>query len=399
MEHFTVTHHDAPIGSVLRVAIVALLLTGCATTDTPSTTDRTATLVREQALQPDGAPPLTTISRVAATDAHVYVGQQGEQHILQYTANGTFIGTVGRTGGGPGELRDLARFGVVGDTLWAIDWGARRVTHFAINGAVLNDVALEPSVSGDDPTVSPYYLLPEAVARDGSILGWGGTVARLLADGTVTKTPIVRFAVRGNRRDTLGWHDMTHYGLMLRGKNGGGVYWSQPVETNTFAVYDGAHDKVCVVHRDRWAREQSATIGVTCLGTTGDTVWQRAIAYEPVPIPAQLRDSLRDSRVRPLRREFSAAEVDAALYIPTHWPPVTDGMAGADGSLWLRGPALDGRTTYVVLSAAGDVTTRITVPETQRVLWADRSTAWVQELDADDVPTLTRFAVQPALPR
>ncbi len=103
--------------------------------------------------------------------------------------------------------------------------------------------------------------------------------------------------------------------------------------------------------------------------------------------------------MRPLRLQFSADEVDAALYIPTHWPPVTEGIAGADGSIWLRGPALDGTTTYLVLSAAGDVTTRVSVPETLRVLWADRSTAWVQELDADDVPTLTRFSVQPALPR
>ncbi len=239
-----------------------LSLTGCAGSDSSHSTAQAATLVREQSLQLDGAPPLTSISRVAATDSYVYLGQVGEQEILMYSADGAFMRTVGRLGSGPGEFRELARFGVLGDTLWAIDWGTRRLTRFGTDGAVLDDAAFEPFVTGDDPSVSPYYLMPEALVGDGSVLGWGGTAARLLADGTVTNAPVMRVSVRGNGSDTLGWHDMKHYGLMLRGKKGG-MYWTQPVETNTFAVYDGAHDKVCVVQRDRWAREQSATVGVT----------------------------------------------------------------------------------------------------------------------------------------
>lgn len=391
--------HTARSTAFLRPLVGALAATGlaigCTAADIETQAARTATLVREQSLQLEGAPPLTSISRVAATDSFVYVGQQGEQEILMYDSDGAYLRTIGRAGSGPGEFRELARFGVLHDTLWAIDWGMRRLTRFSEDGGVLNDLAFEPSVSGDDTAVSPFYLLPEVLVGNGSILGSGGTAARLLANGSVEEAPIMRWSVQTNSSDTLGWYSMKHYGLIPVGKNGGGFYWTQPVQTRSFTVYDGSDGKACVVERDQLARQQVAEIGVTCLGLTGDTVWQRAIAYAPVPIPDRVRDSLRDSRVRPLRQRFSADEVDAALYIPTHWPPVSEGIAGADGSIWLRGPSLDGNATYIVVSAAGDAITRITVPETQRVLWANHSTAWVQELDADDVPTLTRFVVEP----
>ena len=350
-------------------------------------------------MSPLGAPPLTNVSRVVATEQAVYVGQRGEQEVLRYSTTGEFVGTIGCRGGGPGEFLELARFGVVGDSVWAIDWGTRRLSLFAPHGALLRTTAFEPFATGDDPSRSPYSLMPEALGPDGGVLGWGGTAARLLADGTVQQAPIVRRSSDGSRSDTLGWYDKRHYGLMLRSADGRGLYWTQPVEAHTLAVYDAAHGKVCVVHRDRLAREGRAVIGVTCLDIRGDTVWRRDLAYAPVPIPAAIRDSLRESRVRPLRNQFSADDVDAALYIPTHWPPVSDAFVGADGSVWLRGPVVEGEVTYLVVNTTGDRVTRITVPESQRVLWVDHSVAWVQELDADDVPTLVRFSLQHASPR
>lgn len=372
----------------------ALVLAACAQPDASPAADRTASLVRALTLQTDGGPLLTTISRVAATDSYVYVGQRGEQEILMYAADGAYVRTIGRLGSGPGEFRELSRFGVVRDTLWAVDGGTRRLTRFAINGDVLDDHAFAPWISPKEAEATPYSFMTETVLEDGTALGRGGTFARLMADGTVTRLPVLRMSLATGASDTLGWHDIRFAGLLLLGKNGGGLYWSQPIETETFAVFDGVGGKACVVHRDRLAREQIAEIGVTCLGAAGDTVWRRTIAYEPVPIPARLRDSARGSRVRPLRQEFTDEEIDAALYIPTHWPPVTDGLAGADGRIWLRGPELDGNVTYLVISANGEAITRITVPESIRVLWANRTTVWAQELDENDVPTLTRFAIR-----
>ncbi len=376
----------------LRVfcALALLLIAGCSEAALPNTADQTATLVPQARIRSDDGPPLTTINQIVATNDFVFVGQEGEQEILVYDVDGAYVRTIGREGSGPGEFVSLRRFGVQGDTIWTIDWGVFRLSRFTTRGELLDDLNLEPYRQRDETLDIAFTLLPEQLTPRGEILGFGGTEARRMADGSVLRNPIVRWSQSRNATDTLGWYDIRYYGLYLKP----GFYWSQPIETVTLVVYDGAADRACVVERDQLARAGVATVDITCLAALGDTVWQRSVPYEPVAIPATVVDSARDSRMRPLLKRYAEADVDAALYIPTHWPPVDDGFAGADRSLWLRGPALGETVTYTVFNHDGSSMTRINVPRSLRILWADATSVWAQELDADDVPTLARFSIE-----
>lgn len=379
---------------MLRRDILGALLTvffvGCHSPAAADSSIRRAVLVRQAQLSLDSAPALTTVSQLVATDRYVFVGQSEEQEIVVYTVDGRFVRRIGRLGSGPGEFRSLRRFGLLFDTLWTIDWDQYRLSKFSLSGDLLDDRSLVQSAAASDTTTEVFSLMPEQLTTAGEVLGWGGVAAHRMSDGSVTRAPIVRYSLETGRSHTIGSYDLKYYGLYLPR-----IVSTQPIETVTFVVYDGAGQRACIVERDLLARDGVADVRVTCLTPAGDTAWQQSISYEPIPLMSAETDSVRLSRVVRLRRYASEREIDAALYIPTHWPPVSEGLAGADSRIWLRGPSRAGEIEYVVLDADGDGTTRISVPKSLRVLWADSTTAWAQALDEYDVPTVVRFSIEP----
>ena len=82
-------------------------------------------------------------------DSHgrIYVLDQQAQEIKVYSPDGAYEKTIGKQGGGPGELR-AAQFLVMGpgDTLVVPDLGNRRVSKFSPDGTLL-------ASAGQDPTV------------------------------------------------------------------------------------------------------------------------------------------------------------------------------------------------------------------------------------------------------
>jgi len=378
----------------MLAALWCVLALGCSTDEAPKASQRSARLVLRNRLDPAGAPPLTTVRGLAATSRHVFIGQQNEQQLLMFTTDGQFVKTIGRAGGGPGEFRELMRFGVLADTLWTTDWGLRRLTFFSDTGSLLGTSAFEP----DDPDHGARELLylwfPEAPTADGHLLGYGSfNDARALTDGRITRAPLLRSTRTGRKIDTLGWYSIEHWAMILRSERSG-LYAVQPVKTDNFAIYDGPGGKVCTVERDfRPVRERKAEVVLQCIGASGDSLWRRTLEFAAIPLPTSVVDSIRAQQHRMYRREFSSSDVDAALRLPTHWPPVTEGFAGRDGTIWLRGTVINDTVTYTVLDGSGALRANIPVSSRVRVLWADSSTAWAEERDGDDVPTLSRFSI------
>lgn len=91
------------------------------------------------------APVLHAVRDLAVTDdfgsiadlevdgsGRVYVADAMTQQIRAYSENGARAGVVGRRGSGPGEFRGLRDLAIRGDTLYALDAGAQRVSAFAL---------------------------------------------------------------------------------------------------------------------------------------------------------------------------------------------------------------------------------------------------------------------------
>lgn len=378
----------------MLAALCGSVALACTTDASPDAPTRAARLVLRNQLDPSGAPPLTTLRGVAATARHLFIGQRGEQQLLMFTIDGQFVQTIGRAGGGPGEFRELMRFGVLADTLWTTDWALRRLTFFGDSGNMLGTLAFEPVLPGGDTPELLYQWLPETPTRDGHLLGFGSfSDARALADGRITRAPLLRSTRSGGTIDTLGWYSIEHWAMILRNERSG-LYAVQPIRTDDFAIYDGPGNKVCTVERDvRPARARTVEVVVQCIGASGDSLWRRTLPYEAIPLPGAVVDSIRSQQHRLYRREFSPSDVDAALRLPTHWPPVTEGFAGTDGAIWLRGAVIDDTVTYTVLDGTGSLRATIPVRSRLRILWADTNTVWAEERDEDDVPTLSRFAI------
>ncbi len=374
-------------------ATLLLLLAACGDATPSAEPTRAATLELRTQIGADGEYNFTTISQLIATPQFLYVGQRGEPNIMLFRTDGSYVKTIGRAGGGPGEFRTLAKFGLLGDTLWTTDWDQRRLTLFSDTGAVLELSAIgsesvEPT--GTDPG---FGMVAETLTPDGYALGWGGFYGSALAAGMFDSIPVLRSTRRGGGADTIGRYAVEFRDLILEAR-GRTMFAPQPVAVYDFVIFDGPGGKACVVDRNQVAIGTEATVNVTCLATSGDTLWNRTLTFDALPLTAQITDSIRQhQRKRWGAAGFLDSEIDAAVHIPSHFPPVTEGIAGADGSIWLRG-AVDGDSvTYTVLADDGSLQTRVRAPRVVRVLWASGSSVWAEELDADDVPTLSRYEV------
>ncbi len=379
--------------SVALLAFTLLLVTACVDAPPSAESARDATFELRAQIGADGAYNFTTIKQLIATPTYLYVSQRGEPYIMVFRTDGSYVKTIGRAGGGPGEIRELARFGLLGDTLWTSDWAQRRLTFFSDTGAVLGLSTIGSDAVMPTDTDPGFGMVAETLTPDGFALGWGGLYGMALTGGLVDSLPVLRSTRKGGAADTIGRYAVEFRDLIIKGR-GRLQFAPQPIAVYDFVIFDGPGGKACVVDRNQPATSTEATASVTCIATSGDTLWQRTLTFAPVPVSAQVADSVR-RRERNLWRPqgFLESEIDAAVHIPSHWPPVTEGVAGADGSLWLRGHVGNDSVTYSVLSADGTLRTRIRAPSRVRVLWASDAFVWAEELDDDDVPTLSRYEV------
>ena len=75
-------------------------------------------------------------------DIYTFHGQ--EHNIRVHSAEGRLIRTIGRQGEGPGEFKGSGRMGILGDSLWVLDFGTYRYSFFRLGpaGSLLGAVRL-----------------------------------------------------------------------------------------------------------------------------------------------------------------------------------------------------------------------------------------------------------------
>lgn len=139
-------------------------------------------------------------SAARLTDGRIVVANGGTNELRFYGPNGRHLFSVGRTGEGPGEFRDLQRVWVLpGDSLLAYDFGLARLSVFTPGGEFVRML----SVASPDGR----QVLMRGPFDDGSLLAmgaplWGspGATSGVVRDSV----PYYRFNRDGNLIATVG---------------------------------------------------------------------------------------------------------------------------------------------------------------------------------------------------
>jgi hypothetical protein len=348
--------------------------------------------------------------REVALDAlgRPYSSHPQEARIRRWTRDGRPDGFIGREGSGPGEFSEIRAMGFFGDSLWAMDGRAHRVSFFDERGTFLGSVTprvdLGGAASRNDPPPRPILPL-----RSGGFYGQAPAWSDAIALGELTRSLHVRMDADGGGGDTVYWrpHRPEDLLALLAPDGAGGTFGQQPFPDGVLVSVEPARERVAVVERPAWTGTGPSEYRVTALDMTGDTLWGRSFPYAAQPLePAVVDDWVRDravsmhrfmSRMREgLTVHAVERDIAAAVYRPAYRPPVTAVVWGSDGTLWLAlpPPSLPGVVPWLVLDARGEPLATVEVPSELRLLSASRTEIWGVFLDEFDVHYLVRHPLR-----
>jgi hypothetical protein len=332
-------------------------------------------LVLERTIAPaDGSPGAMSGPRAIVADdsGRVFVLDRKPAVIKWYRADGSFGGTIGRQGGGPGEFSDYGWLYLAHDTLVHLDPGQGRMSAFTIGGSFVRS------------WVSLSRAANDQVADDS---GRVPTPVRLAEGGINSGQGLIRYRVDGTVADSL-W-----YPSALEPK-----LWSLRTATADMGMFvPFAPDRVAITDRAGrlvWGDQDRYRL---LLSRTGrDTLLIIEATSKAFPIPDSLRQSTfseavaRDAWLRPIARLDD---------IPETFPLWTALIADADNNLWVlrAGPHGDG-DSFDVFAPTG--TWRGSVPAPFHTV---ESTFWTRDHvyvldDSDDGPVIKVFRIDRADP-
>ncbi len=341
-------------------------------------------------------------------DGTIYTGHPQENQIRMHNVSGTFLGSIGREGEGPGEFSRVGVMAITGDTLWVMDHGLYRFSFFDLQGNFLGSRRI-PVDLGDSPRDLPPR--PRGLLRDGTIVGSPPAFSHMVASGELIENFIVRMDTAGNVGDTI-----AHYSLVNtvweitnneQGPAGFGSYRPPPF-SDTEIVKVSDYDMVAVrVMRGPPGIDGPATFTVTTWRIDGDTIFSRAFLYDPIPLRTAIVDSIIDGFAESVANsEFLAGRATfdeaarwarAGLYLPAYHPPVSAVVIGPDGQLWLRGEELGELVVeWRILSGTGDAIGVVELPSGFTMLFARSMQVWGIEYDELDVPYIVRYRITEA---
>lgn len=353
------------------------------------------------------------------SDGNVYALEAADPEIRVYDSNGRLIRRIGAPGEGPGEFQSAPWFGVHGDTVWAFDLGARRITIFDRTGTVMSTARTEGLRI---PLVGRYgYVLPSHMRSDGTFMGWLSLVGASPGDAPPAvdpeeRVPIphIRFSAAGEVIDTLGWmpgppprmqpppgYGVDRYRLVTIGSRRYPVP-DPPTELPTWLSVDDGYLVVDVPYAT------DANVGaftVTRIGLAGDTVYNQVLTYQPSSYTAEELDSAAAGGAR----GFGSAVVPEAearvaqnvlrseLRFPALKLPIRYSWIAQDDRVWLQRDDIPGAPArWIVLEADGRPRGELELPPDTRPLWSSGDTLWAAEYDDTDVPWLVRFRIDRA---
>lgn len=342
---------------------------------------------------------LSVVSDVLADDEHVYVLLPEDGEIRVFTRDGEFVRNMGGRGEGPGEMMFPGRIGWFGSaTLWVADGRAARFTLFDVATGEAETVPFRVNTPEMYHTYGMRGLSPTAILANGQFAAAPQLKGPGLAEGVVTKSPVVVVDTAGTIRDTLALLSVDKAGEITAGLVDQArryVLHSLP-ERDILALAPNGSSGV-IINRRSWTGTGPAAFSVTRIDLDGDTLFHRRFAYEPVAVPddfydERITESLESSRYVVDRRAFADA-LREFFKQRRFFPPVTAVAMGMDYTTWLAGPAEGGARDWLVLDERGSPIGRFRLPTDTYVLFANKTECWVEETGRFDIPYIVRYDV------
>ena len=372
----------------------------------------------------------TGFSRIAYVDldrdGNLYVGEGMDTQIRVYSPDGRLLRRIGGQGKGPGEFDGLPRFGVHGDTVWAYDNSARRITLFSRAGELLSTAQVNEVRI---PLPSGYgWVMPWSMRPDGR---FSSDMMRLsfyrpdedhpqVAHSANIPVPRVVFDLNGAVVDTVGWdpspnprmysppspeRESRYQRIEIGGRN-----FSVPDPPLTGPQWHTLNQGRLILDMDVATSAEHATFSVTRRALSGDTVFSREYQYTPVPYAEADLDSIAARAARGAAgggvpyspgRENVPHDVQVvrnrlreAMKFPGFHLPIRFGWVDQEERLWLTREQPEGEAPrYVVLGTDGTPLGEVGLPAGTRLWYASGDVVWTSQPDELDVPWLTSYRV------
>jgi len=363
-------------------------------------------------------------------DGNLFVGEGTVPEIRVYGPEGQLLRRIGRRGSGPGEFESPPRFGIFGDTLWAVDSRTNRITLFDREGTLRSTgrtdgvIVLLPASYG--------YLLPWSMRPDGAFLGHFARIGSVPPGDAPTgvqptdsiPVPFVLFDASGAVLDTIGWaarppprmwrppweEDLQLEFVEVRGRRA-----MVPGPPTTLPWWLFVTDGYVQVESPLARTRDEGEIIVTRFGLSGEPVYERVLHYRPVPYSTADLDSIatRTARGQPSGGVQIMVPAGGTPQVPDDWPEVARALRGAmrfpevqlpivqawlaqDESVWLRRTTADEpEVGWILLDPDGTPRGELELPSNLRVVWHRGEVFWAVEPDDYGVPWLVRFTIQP----
>ena len=333
------------VGSVFgsRIVVVALaptLAVACGETvgdRTPAPPDGTGPIWTSEpqykigdAVEGDALFHIIRTVRVGRDRERVFVTEPGLSRVSVWTPDGHFLFDVGGVGEGPGDLASPTHVyphdsGFVVRERW-------RFSHFSADGELVSIATFPGDVSYQGFQISMEGLLP-----DGSFLGrpWlsSSVMMGLWGDDPIETLPLLRIAEseRGWSKRTLIGQNVRNRTLWYRLPNGA-FYSVQPFSDADLYEADPVAGTF-VLARNVGGGLRAGEAETLEIAATGDTLWQRRLQFEPLPLAGPVLDEAIRRELEDVNRLSeqdpgflggrSAREVlEEALHLPEYLPAV-----------------------------------------------------------------------------
>jgi hypothetical protein len=322
---------------------------------------------------------------------NIYVLDSRLPALRVFDPRGRFLRQIGQRGDGPGEYRNPAAFGFLGDTVWIADSRDGRISFYRNDGRIITTFRL----GGDDaPPVVPVRILgPDEFL----VIVPPGPDLRNTTVGPLTFTQsMVRTNRTGSRQDTMVTYVADAPGIVTA-PGGRGVFGYQPILDGPIVSYLADRDLVREIHR-RAPQSRVGEFQIQFRSRNGPVVQQRTFRYASLSLPRNVRDSLMSEARRRLTGRAVATRpiVEKHLYLPDFQPPVTSFAMAPDGGYWLRREEFPrGAHEYLILDSRLMPVAILEQPRAViRILSVGHDDFWALEKDAFDVPYLVRYAIR-----
>jgi hypothetical protein len=337
----------------------------------------------------DGPAALSTVFDVeVGRGGEILAAQPTLGTIALFAADGRFLRSIGRRGGGPGEFRVLGGMNWSRDTLSVVDFG--RLHLFTPDLTYVRTITF--------PTLRPPpgvgRVIPGFILRDGSILG-----VPIFPDSG-RAVPVVRVSSGGTIIDTI-THVLDENGVVslpLPGRSPANL--TNPWIADPLWVPEAGGASILIVNRPIAPRPGLSAFELVRVGLQGDTLLTVQFDYTPLEISAELRDRVYTEMARRVSESSTTRaqverEARRAIPAPRFHPPVSEVLAGRDGTIWLRREEL-GRDSveWHVFSQSGRPVAKLFLPGGFRVRRAQSDRIWGVEKDSLDVPFVRVYDVR-----